>query len=180
LRVWTRGVDRTVFNSTHRGETVAGRPVLLSVGRVSVEKGLDDFCQLDISNATKVIVGNGPYRAELEKKYPTVLFAGAKFGYDLAEYYANADVFVFTSRVDTFGIVIIESLSCGTPVAAYPVPGPVDIIENGVNGCMSSDLNHAIEQCLSMDRKQVFESSQKWTWENCWQIFHDNLVPSKF
>jgi len=177
---WTRGVDKKVFSDKLRSPEVNGHPILLSVGRVSREKGLDDFCQLDVPNATKVIVGNGPYRAELEKKYPNVMFAGSKFEHELAEYYANADVFVFTSRVDTFGIVMIESLSCGTPVAAYPVPGPIDIVENGVNGYLSDDLNQAIQQCLTISRKQVYKSSQKWTWENCWQIFHDNLVPSKF
>jgi glycosyltransferase involved in cell wall biosynthesis len=171
---WTRGVDRSIFNSQLRGKT-ARKPILLSVGRVSKEKGLDDFCQLDY-DAVKIVVGDGPYRAELEKKYPDVLFAGEKFGKELAMYYANADVFVFTSRTDTFGIVIIEALACGTPVAAYPVPGPIDILDNGVTGYMSSNLKNNIDNCLKLDRQQVEQASQKWSWSNCWDIFRNNLI----
>ena len=174
---WTRGVDRKIFNSSHRGETVAGRPILVSVGRVSREKNLDEFCQIDYPDCTKIVVGDGPYRAELEKKYPNVIFAGAKFGTSLAEYYANADVFVFTSLTDTFGIVIIEALACGTPVAAFPVPGPIDILEQGVTGYMfRGDLRTSIEGCLSLDRAEVEEASSIWSWANCWNIFKDNLI----
>jgi len=147
LRVWTRGVDRTVFNSIHRGETVAGRPILLSVGRVSVEKGLDDFCRLDIPGATKIVVGDGPYRQSLQQRYPNIHFVGAKKGTQLARYYAQADVFVFPSRADTFGVVNIESLACGTPVAAYPVAGPKDIVEPGLTGFLNDNLHLAVEQC---------------------------------
>jgi len=176
IKPWTRGVDREIFKSDLRKEKLIRRPILLSVGRVSKEKGLDDFCSLDYPGATKVVVGDGPYRAELQQKYPDVCFAGAKFGKELAEYYANADVFVFTSRTDTFGIVIIEALSVGTPVAAYPVPGPVDILENGVTGHMSDDLKHSIDICLGLPRQRVESASQKWSWSNCWHIFRNNLV----
>ena len=174
IKPWTRGVDRDVFTSKLRGKT-APKPILLSVGRVSKEKGLDDFCQLDY-DAVKIVVGDGPYRAELEKKYPDVLFTGAKFGEELAMYYANADVFVFTSQTDTFGIVIIEALACGTPVAAYPVPGPIDILEQGVTGYMSTNLKNNIDNCLKLNRKVVESASQAWSWNNCWQIFRDNLI----
>jgi glycosyltransferase involved in cell wall biosynthesis len=173
---WTRGVNRDIFKSSLRGETVAGRPILLSVGRVSKEKGLDNFCELDYPGATKIVVGDGPYRAELEQRYPDVIFAGAKFGTSLAEYYANADVFVFTSRTDTFGIVIIESLACGTPVAAYPVPGPIDILDTGITGHMSDNLKDSIDLCLTYSRDRVEHAGQKWTWDNCWEIFKKNLV----
>jgi len=174
---WTRGVDRSIFNSLHRGETVAGRPILVSVGRVSKEKNLDEFCQIDYPDCTKIVVGDGPYRKELESKYPDVIFAGAKFGTSLAEYYANADVFVFTSLTDTFGIVIIEALACGTPVAAYPVPGPIDILEQGVTGYMfRGDLRTAIDGCLTLDRNEVEQASQKWSWQHCWDIFRTNLI----
>ena len=173
---WTRGVDRTVFTGRLRGKT-ASKPILLSVGRVSKEKGLDDFCRLNYPNAVKVVVGDGPYRAELQEKYPDVCFAGAKFGHELAMYYANADVFVFPSCTDTFGIVIIEALACGTPVAAYPVPGPIDILEQGVTGYMfCGDLETAIDGCLQLNRSEVEEASLKWTWANCWQIFKNNLI----
>ena len=173
---WTRGVNRDTFQSSLRKEKLTGRPILLSVGRISKEKGLDDFCNLDYPGATKVVVGNGPYKEELEARYPEVCFAGAKFGKELAEYYASADVFVFTSRTDTFGIVIIESLACGTPVAAYPVPGPIDILDTGITGHMSDDLKDSIDLCLTYDRERVEHSSQKWTWDNCWEIFKNNLV----
>jgi glycosyltransferase involved in cell wall biosynthesis len=179
LRVWTRGVDRTVFNSTHRGETVAGRPILLSVGRVSVEKGLDDFCRLAIPGATKIVVGDGPYRRDLERRYPDILFVGAKKGTDLARYYAQADVFVFPSRADTFGVVNIEALACGTPVAAYPVPGPKDIVEPGLTGFLNDNLKLAVEQCLTLDRDAVEDASLKWTWAECWRIFKENLVETQ-
>ena len=176
LLVWTRGVDRTIFNSTHRGETVAGRPVLLSVGRVSVEKGLDDFCRLDIPDATKIVVGDGPYRRELERRYPAIEFVGAKRGTQLARYYAQADVFVFASRADTFGVVNIEALACGTPVAAYPVPGPQDIVEPGLTGFLNDNLELAVRQCLTLDRADVETTSLSWTWAECWRIFEENLV----
>jgi len=174
--VWTRGVDRTIFNSTYRANTVAGRPILLSVGRVSREKGLDDFCQLAVPGATKIIVGDGPYRSELEKRYPDVIFAGMRSGTALARYYAQADVFVFTSRADTFGVVNIEAMACGTPVAAYPVAGPVDVVDPGETGFLDEDLERAIDQCLGLDRYRVEDASLKWTWTECWRIFRNNLI----
>ena len=149
---------------------------MLNVGRVSVEKGLDDFCQLQIPGARKIVVGDGPYLEHLRERYPDVEFAGARTGRDLARYFADADVFVFPSRVDTFGVVMIEALAMGTPVAAYPVPGPRDIIEPGVTGHMESDLESAVLRCLDLDRSAVLAASAHWTWESCWQIFRDNLV----
>ena len=176
LRVWTRGVDRTVFNSSHRGETRVGRPILLSVGRVSVEKGLDDFCRLEIPGATKIVVGDGPYRKDLERRYPEIHFVGTKTGTQLARYYAQADVFVFPSRADTFGVVNIEALACGTPVAAYPVAGPKDIVEPGLTGFLNDNLQSAVEQCMTLDRSWVEDASLKWTWAECWHIFEENLI----
>ena len=176
LRVWTRGVDRTIFNSSHRGEAVTDCPILLSVGRVSVEKGLDDFCELDILGATKIVVGDGPYRQELERRYPNIHFVGTKIGTQLAQYYARADVFVFPSRADTFGVVNIEALACGTPVAAYPVAGPKDIIDPGLTGFLNDNLQLAVEQCMTLDRRAVEDASLQWTWAECWRIFEENLV----
>lgn len=173
---WTRGVDREIFTSSLRKEKLTGRPILLSVGRISKEKGLDDFCSLDFPGATKIVVGDGPYRAEIERQYPDVEFVGTKTGQDLARYFANADCFVFTSRADTFGVVIIESLAVGTPVAAYPVAGPKDILENGITGHMSEDLKASIDICLRLSRDRVEQASLKWTWAQCWEIFKQNLV----
>lgn len=170
---WTRGVNRDLFVSDNRA-LINSPPVLLSVGRVSKEKGLDDFCQLSYPG-TKIVVGDGPYRAELEGKYPEVKFVGSKKGKDLVKYFAEADVFVFTSKSDTFGLVIIESMSVGTPVAAYPVPGPIDIIEPGITGHMSDDLSRSIDICLGLDRVKVKNASAKWSWQECWSIFKSGL-----
>ena len=175
IRAWTRGVDRRVFDSSLRNRN-GGENILLNVGRVSKEKGLDDFCELQIPGTRKIVVGDGPYKAELTQRYPDVEFVGAKTGRALAEYYANADVFVFPSKTDTFGVVIIESLASGTPVAAYPVPGPKDILEEGITGYMSPCLSDAVKICLGYNRDRVIDASQRWTWDHCWQIFRDNLV----
>lgn len=175
LSLWTRGVDRSIFNSDSRTTLNCGRPFLLCVTRVSHEKGLDDFCKLNYPGATKIIVGDGPYKKELEAKYPDVIFTGVKRGKDLAEFYANADVFVFPSRADTFGVVMIESMACGTPVAAYPVTGPLDVIEQKTTGYMDNDLVLAIKKCLELDREQVYYTSLKWTWINCATQFVDSL-----
>ena len=117
IRAWTLGVDRGTFDPRLRDRR-DGEKILLNVGRVSKEKGLDDFCKLKIPGTRKIVVGDGPYRAELEHRYPDVEFVGAKTGRELAGYFANADCFVFPSKTDTFGVVIIESLAVGTPVAA--------------------------------------------------------------
>lgn len=174
---WTRGVDRTIFYPSLRTKIKTKEPVLLSVGRVSKEKGLDDFCQLPYAN--KIVVGDGPYRADLERKYPDVKFVGVKRGQELAEYYANADVFVFSSQTDTFGIVIIESLACGTPVAAYPVPGPKDILIQGITGSMNTNLTDSVEQCLLLKRSTVAKVGASWSWAKCWSIFKEHLVSVK-
>lgn len=173
---WTRGVDTEIFSDITR-EVSKGQTILY-VGRVSKEKGLDDLCKINYSMLDfKIqIVGDGPYRKELETKYPNVEFVGYKKGKELAQYYRNADVLCFPSRTDTFGIVMIEAMSMGTPVAAYPVAGPIDVIEQDVTGFMDEKLDLAILDCLLLDRDSVEEQSKKWTWENCWKIFKDNLV----
>ena len=122
------------------------------------------------------MVGDGPMREEYEQQFPDVQFTGFRTGTDLAEYYAKADVFVFPSRWETFGIVMVEAMACGTPVAAYPCQGPLDVIEPGVTGYLSEDLALAIDQCLKLDRTQVEQGSQRWSWEHAWRIFRENLV----
>jgi len=169
---WTRGVNRSNLQSTGTFDYNLPHPILLNVGRISKEKGLADLIPLS-EKYTIVIVGDGPYREELEKKAPKIKFLGYKAGEELADCFAAADVFVFPSIRDTFGLVIIEAMAQGTPVAAYPVRGPLDIIENGVDGFMDNDLEVAIQKCLPLDRKKVKESSEKWTWENCWKIFKE-------
>jgi len=174
---WTRGVDRSIFNSSQRDNSLNyKRPILLNVGRVSIEKGLEDYCSLQYKDCTKIVVGDGPIKNELEKKYPDVIWTGTKKGSELAYYYANADVFVFTSVTDTFGLVMIESIACGTPIVGYPVPGPLDIIDARV-GFIDTDLSAAIDRALLLNRTEVLEASYRWSWEECWRIFKTNLIP---
>jgi glycosyltransferase involved in cell wall biosynthesis len=109
-------------------------------------------------------------------RYPEIHFVGTKTGTQLACYYAQADVFVFPSRADTFGVVNIEALACGTPVAAYPVAGPKDIVEPGLTGFLNDNLQSAVEQCMTLDRSWVEDASLKWTWAECWHIFEENLI----
>jgi glycosyltransferase involved in cell wall biosynthesis len=173
---WTRGVDRSIFypeQQTHRSN------ILLCVSRVSIEKGLDDFCKLNVPNTQKVLVGDGPYLEELKQKYPDVLYVGKKTGKDLANYYRKAAVFVFPSKVDTFGVVNIEALACGIPVAAYPVTGPKDIIENGITGYLSENLEEAIHKCFDLDRYVVYNYSLKWSWESCYVQFKNILLKAR-
>jgi glycosyltransferase involved in cell wall biosynthesis len=171
---WTRGVDREIFNPSHRVETTS--KYLLCVSRVSKEKNLEEFFELDYPGYLKVMVGDGPMLETYKKKYPDVHFTGFKTGVDLARYYANAEVFVFPSMWETFGIVMIEAMACGTPVAAFPCDGPKDVIEQGVTGFMNESLNDAIDGCLQLNRKSIHKGSTKWSWDNAWQTFRDNLI----
>jgi glycosyltransferase involved in cell wall biosynthesis len=174
---WTRGVDRDVFNPTHRVETVS--KYLLCVSRVSKEKNLEAFFELDYPGYLKVMVGDGPMLETYKKQYPDVHFTGYKTGVDLARYYANAEVFVFPSQWETFGIVMIESMACGTPVAAYQVTGPTDVIDQGITGFMVTEqegLKAAVDKCLAINRNDVHRVSHKWSWERAWEIFRDNLI----
>jgi glycosyltransferase involved in cell wall biosynthesis len=132
VRLWSRGVDTDLFQPTPRDAfeelgLPPKRPVFLYVGRVAVEKNVEAFLRLDLPG-TKVVVGDGPQRAALQARYPHVHFLGNRRGDELSRLYASSDVFVFPSRTDTFGLVILEALACGTPVAAYPVPGPLDVV----------------------------------------------------
>jgi glycosyltransferase involved in cell wall biosynthesis len=169
---WTRGVDNVKLSPTIPNEQDG---TVLYVGRVSKEKNLDALCELQ-EKFPIVIVGDGPYRSALEKKYSKVKFVGYKSGSDLANYYRKASVFCFPSKADTFGLVIIEAMSLGCPVAAYPVTGPVDIIENHVTGVMSLDLEEAINECFLLSRSLVERKSKDWNWKNCWNVFKENLI----
>ena len=154
------------FNEKVKNDT----KTLLYVGRVSKEKNIEDFCKLPDQNYRynykKIVVGDGPDRKRLQKKYPHVSFVGYKFGEELAWYYKHSDVFVFPSKADTYGIVILEAMACGTPVAAYPVTGPIDQIIQGKNGSMSHHLHIAVQQCCLIDRKEVYQSVQNISWKN--------------
>ena len=174
---WTRGVDRAIFHPGYRDRD-DDRKVLLCVARVSKEKNLEDFFELEYPKSRKIMVGDGPMLDKYKKQYPDVEFVGFKTGTELAEYYANADVFVFPSRWETFGIVMIEAMACGTPVAAYPCQGPEDVVEAGVTGYLEQDLATAVHRCIGLNRDTVLAGSQRWSWARAWEIFRDNLTPN--
>ncbi len=174
LQCWSRGVDKSTFSFSnhHRGV----RPILLSVGRLSREKNLDDFCQLEPNLYDLRCVGDGPDKKRLASLYPWVTFLGELRGESLAAEYQKADCFVFPSKSDTFGLVMIESMSCGTPVAAYPVQGPLDAVDQGVTGILDENLRLAVEKALMIPRSTVYEGSHRWTWSNTADIFLRTLV----
>ena len=174
LSIWNRGVDRELYHPDRRKRLSYRKPIILCVSRVSKEKGLDDFCSLRVKG-TRVLVGDGPILPELKRRYPDVVFAGAKTGTALAEYYAAADVFVFPSKSDTFGVVMLESIASGTPVAAYPVTGPRDVVINDVNGYMDWDLTTAVERAMLCDRVAVRNTSEQYDWAACTETFVKNL-----
>ena len=172
---WTRGVDREIFNSSHRHDVIKGK-YLLCVSRVSKEKNLEEFFKLNYRGYYKVMVGDGPMLETYKKQYPDVIFTGFKTGKPLAQYYANAEVFVFPSQWETFGIVMIEAMACGTPVAAYPCDGPKDVIDQAETGFMNENLADAVTACLQLNRDRVLKGSQRWSWDTAWQTFRDNLI----
>ena len=176
VRPWGRGVDLVAFTPQAPVPAVfAGlpRPILLYVGRVAVEKNIAAFLSAD-HLGSKVVVGDGPARAALERAYPEAKFLGPLFGTDLAGAYAGADVFVFPSRTDTFGLVMIEALACGTPVAAYPVTGPVDIVTSET-GALGEDLSAAIASALTKDRGACAAYGRSFSWDRSAREFLSGL-----
>ena len=179
FRRWSRGVDLSLFYPRSKLPTSLARPILLYAGRVSAEKNLDAFLSLDVPG-TKVIVGEGPARNVLQARYPGAIFTGILIGDALAEQYSNADLFVFPSQTDTFGIVLIEALASGLPVAAYPVTGPLDLITRPEWGALNVDLKRAVLSALvSGDPAACVEEGRSYTWERSAQQFLDNLVSIK-
>ena len=173
--LWSRGVDTGVFKPCGRDHLPGPRPIWLYAGRVAVEKNLDAFLALDLPGS-KVVVGDGPDRAALEERYRGARFVGYKFGADLARHLSSADVFVFPSRTDTFGLVMLEAIACGTPVAAYPVTGPIDVIAAGVSGVLDEDLRQAALRALKLDRASCALTALERTWPRATQQFLSHLV----
>jgi len=182
-RIWSRGIDTSLFHpgpSQHAALARLPRPILLSVGRVAAEKNIEAFLSTDVAG-TKVIVGDGPALTELKQRYPEAVFLGALHGAELADAYRTADIFVFPSRTDTFGLVMIEALACGLPVAGYPVPGPLDIVGPdglGPDGQLASpigkvdeDLACAIDGALGCDRDAVAVYGRGFEWSACTDQF---------
>jgi len=176
LAYWSRGVDTNLFRPRDAPCLDVARPIWLYFGRVSVEKGIEDFLALDLPG-TKLVVGDGPATGALRSKYPDAVFTGYRFGDELARHVATADVFVFPSRTDTFGLVLIEAMACGVPVAAYPVTGPIDVVANGVTGILSDDLRAAALAALKLDRNACREHALRYTWEAATQQFIATLTP---
>jgi glycosyltransferase involved in cell wall biosynthesis len=177
LRDWSRGVDTELFRPDHAPALELPRPVHLYVGRVAVEKNLDAFLALPLPGS-KLVVGDGPALRELKTRHPTAYFAGARFGVDLARHYACGDVFVFPSRTDTFGLVLLEALASGVPVAAYPVPGPLDVIGSSRAGVLDEDLGRAVTAALRIPRARCRAHAETFSWRRCAQQFLANLVPA--
>jgi glycosyltransferase involved in cell wall biosynthesis len=172
---WTRGVDTQLFRPRDKQGLQFPHPIALYTGRVAVEKNIEAFLQFEWPG-TKVIVGDGPARAELEAKYPNAKFVGYKFGDELAAHVAAADVFVFPSRTDTFGLVLLEAMACGVPVAAYPVTGPIDVVQPGVTGVLHENLREAALQALQLDPRQCRSYALEHTWEAATEQFLNNLA----
>jgi glycosyltransferase involved in cell wall biosynthesis len=173
LATWTRGVDTSIFAPAPR-ENLPRRPIFLYAGRVAVEKSIEEFLKLDLPG-TKWVVGDGPARAALQARFPEAVFHGVKHGKDLAYYYQQADVFVFPSRTDTFGLVLIEAMACGTPVAAYPVTGPIDVVRDPGVGVLCDDLRSAALAALNLDRQPVRRYAEQYSWGAATRQFVANL-----
>jgi glycosyltransferase involved in cell wall biosynthesis len=176
---WPRGVDTQRYRPERRnGAVYAGLPgpIWLYVGRLAAEKRIDDFLDLTLPG-TKVVVGDGPARRELETRFPEAVFRGYRYGDELAEHFASADCFVFPSPNETFGNVILEALASGVPVASVPAPGPIDLIEDGVNGAIGEDLHEACLRALRCRRQDARASTRPYTYRACHDIFRAHLVP---
>jgi glycosyltransferase involved in cell wall biosynthesis len=171
---WTRGVDTALFRPRIERILDAASPIFLYVGRVAVEKNLDAFLSLDLPG-TKVVVGDGPSREDLERAYPEVRFLGTLAGEDLARVYASADVFVFPSLTDTFGIVLLEALASGLPIAAFPVTGPVDVIGSSGCGILKHDLREAALEALDIPKDRCRSYGETFTWHESARQFFSNI-----
>ena len=178
LADWSRGVDTELFHPVERRTSDWRRPVFLYVGRVAVEKNLPAFLELDLPG-TKVVVGDGPQRRELQSRFRDAVFTGMKAGAELASYFQHADVFVFPSRTDTFGLVMVEAMACGTPVAAFPVRGPIDVVCDPSAGVLSEDLAVAARAALALDRATVRRCAERYSWEHSTRQFLSCLVPAR-
>ncbi|WP_418152512.1 glycosyltransferase family 4 protein [Litorimonas sp. RW-G-Af-16] len=185
LAPWARGVDTSQFSPDKRAKTLGGpddlyadlpRPIWINVGRVAVEKNIKAFLDLDLPGS-KVIVGDEPQLKELQRDYPNVTFTGAKYGDDLAKHFADADVFVFPSKTDTFGLVIIEAMATGSPVAAYPVSGPIDIIPGSQAGVVDEDLRTACLAALQLSRDDAIAHAATYSWDAVSDVFFSYLTP---
>ncbi|QEX20831.1 GDP-mannose-dependent alpha-mannosyltransferase [Hypericibacter adhaerens] len=176
LQVWPFGVDTELFHPGRRGASDLERPIHLCVARISAEKNLEAFLDLDLPGS-KIMIGDGPLLEEYKRAYPGVLFPGTQEGEALARFYADADVFVFPGRTDTFGLVILEALASGLPVAAYPVPGPKDILAGSGAGALDEDLGRAVKAALAVPRERARAHALTFSWAESARRFRELLTP---
>ncbi|MBX2878734.1 MAG: glycosyltransferase family 1 protein [Granulosicoccus sp.] len=175
--IWTRGVDTETFHPAGKSFLSDERPISVYMGRVAVEKNIEAFLQLDLPG-TKYVIGDGPDREQLEQKYPEPRYVGFKYGKELVSYLSACDVFVFPSKTDTFGLVLLEAMACGLPVAAYPVTGPIDIVRQGETGVLDKDLGLATKKALELDPARAREYAEVHSWESATSQFFHHLVPN--
>jgi glycosyltransferase involved in cell wall biosynthesis len=178
LAAWQRGVDTEIFKPRSKDFLKLPRPIAAYIGRVAVEKNIDAFLSMPWAGS-KIVIGDGPERARLEAQYPSATFTGYKFGEDLASHLCAADVMVFPSRTDTFGLVNLEAMACGVPVAAYPVTGPIDVIEDGVTGALDNDLGAAAVRALKVEPEACRARALRSGWDISSRQFENNLVPCR-
>lgn len=176
LVMWGRGVNTELFSPKKRGPLAMPAPVWVYTGRIAVEKNLPAFLSLDLPGS-KLVIGDGPARAALEKQFPDASFTGYRFGEELATLMASGDVFVFPSRTDTFGLVMLEAMASGLPVAAFPVTGPIDVVKDGVSGRLHEDLHSACMDALQLDWEEARSAALECSWESATRQFENNLVP---
>jgi len=176
VAVWSRGVDTRLFCADEPCQYDLTRPIWVNVGRVAAEKNIEAFLNLPLPGS-KVVIGDGPDRERLMRKWPDCHFPGYRFGEDLASMLAGADAFVFPSKTDTFGLVMLEAMACGLPVAAFPVTGPVDVVRNGVTGSLHPDLEQACLQALSLNPAHSRAYAESRSWRAATEQFLAHLAP---
>ena len=179
--VWSRGVDTHLFNPNYdvpKGIKDLPKPIFVYAGRIAIEKNIEAFLKLDLPG-TKLVIGDGPPKESLQKQYPDATFVGYKFGEELAAHYAAGDVFVFPSKTDTFGVVMLEANACGLPVAAYPVTGPIDVVQQGQTGYVYKDLREAAIEALELDKAPCIAFASRNSWARCAQTVIDHLAVKK-
>ncbi|MBC8026617.1 MAG: glycosyltransferase family 1 protein [Steroidobacteraceae bacterium] len=176
LARWQRGVDTNLFKPGAKDFLQLPRPIAAYVGRVAIEKNIDAFLRMPWAG-TKLVIGDGPELPRLRAQYPDAVYAGYRFGEDLTRHLAASDVFVFPSLTDTFGLVNLEAMACGVPVAAFPVTGPIDVVEDGVTGALDEDLARAALRALAIDPQKCRDRALRSGWERCSREFEANLVP---
>jgi glycosyltransferase involved in cell wall biosynthesis len=174
VKVWGRGVDTLIFNPNNPQKLDYPKPIMVYMGRTAVEKNIDAFLSLDLPG-TKLVIGDGPDLEMLKQKFPATIFTGSKSGHELASWVAGGDVFVFPSKTDTFGLVNLEAMACGLPVAAYPVTGPKDIIREGITGSMNKDLRIAIDNALTLNSQACIDYAQQTSWVKVTTLFESYL-----